>query len=769
MVTGTTTIPTGIALTIDGGTNTIILDGTSTSTTTGIQGFIGTDDSTLTLNNLTLQNFNAIAPTPPAPAATIVEQGAGGVVQTTGNFFANNDTFIGNKAAFIGGALSLNGELGCSGGPGAATPPAVLCTGPTDPRIADAIETDIVDSIINSTFANNVADYTTAPTSATAPLGVPQANPSGVTNTPGGGGAIAIGVDEGGFTPGGSTQLVTISQSSFLSNSTAASTAAGAGAVLGFGLGGAILSNNNFPATVNVANSLFLGNIADGTGGAISNFRDTMTITDSQFGGTFPAITLPTGVTVPAGGGNVATHGSGGAVDADSFDGTFIQRDSFVNNSAPGTPVLAGALPLTSQVAGDGGALFVAPQVENNKGALNTLNTVTNSTFFGNSALGSAAGGGGGAIEDQAGTVFAPFAGLEVINSTIAGNTILKGAGLLTGAGLDITTNPAFTVITVPPFPPIGPATAQVISTILSNNSNNAGVATVTNCGVTKPFDLGFNLEFGATSCGFLTTVVSGTHDIVGSDPLLGAPADTGGPNIGATGSTVGPLTMALTIPTSPAIGAVTGTSTPASTQFSTTVTGTLVCSSTGFPFTVAFAVANLDGRSLSRQVPPRTGCDIGAWDSGGSVTPQQTVMGTLVANHTRVGFAANNRPGRQIQYINGNIGGASFKTINVTMSCPHQCTGNSKIGQPGTATVILSGPLATARGFVPALTAGSTATVTEVINTTVDRRSMPQTITRTLVSIDVSVFNSTGGLVADTGVLSPPFAFGSNFFFMPQ
>ena len=106
--------------------------------------------------------------------------------------------------------------------------------------------------------------------------------------------------------------------------------------------------------------------------------------------------------------------------------------------------------------------------------------TVENSTFNGNSAP------QGGAIFNDGAAATA-----TVTNSTISGNTASSGGGIWNNGG-----------------------TVGVENTIVSGNGPPNCIGVIG--------DLGYNLEYAATNCGFSAHAVTG-------DPLLGGPASNGG------------------------------------------------------------------------------------------------------------------------------------------------------------------------------------------------------------------------------------------------
>lgn len=412
------------------------------------------------------------------------------------------------------------------------------------------------------------------------------------------GGALNIGdVLETSF-----PQTVTISHSTFNTNSANQ-----------FCNGGAIHSNNGFPAMVAIDHSVFNSNTASAEGGAIHNYDDTFTVTDSLFLN------------------NSALDGDvGGAFSESSRNGLTILRSSFIGNSTAG---------------GDGGALYV-------EGGTTTNNIVANSTFSGNSAV-------------DGGAIFVGRSGLSLTADTIAGNSVHAPTTLKSPSGAAV--RPAQVGPTSGAGITNSRSTINVQSTIVSNNINLvAGPTTVVNCSGALTGG-GFNLEFsgvgGTDTCGF----VNGANgDITGKDPLLGTPADNGGPDIGAPGTVTGLQTLALGAG-SPAIGGVTLAS---------------VCTSP--------PVSNVDNRSLPRHTLQRTpqGCDVGALDTGGNITNPFTVVGSFnYLGGFRLGIAASTNPAFPLNYITFQKGAGSFAVHrSVTVTCLNQCIGVTGNLIPGAA-----------------------------------------------------------------------------------
>jgi len=189
-----------------------------------------------------------------------------------------------------------------------------------------------------------------------------------------------------------------------------------------------------------------------------------------------------------------------------SRGGTVNVIDSLISDNSASSNSL-----MVSGSGSDGGGIF--------NDISSTLN-ITNSTFFGNSALGGGiASASGGAIYNE-GT-------LNVTNSTFSGN-IARGGGGRGGVGGGITSEP-----------PRG--TASLRNTLIAGNT--ADGSSHSDPDVSGPFiSHGYNLIGKSVNNGLTNGV---DHDQVGVDPMLdpGGLQDNGGPT----------LTIAL-LPGSPAI-----------------------------------------------------------------------------------------------------------------------------------------------------------------------------------------------------------------------
>jgi CSLREA domain-containing protein len=341
----------------------------------------------------------------------------------------------------------------------------------------------------------------------------------------------------------------------------------------------------------------------------VRNGRAEGTASVSGFGGCFymssAQLTLTrmvvTGCSTGATGGN---NGGGIAIFGSTSMGvsTLTVADSTIaQNSTPGP---GGGLYLSSgttatvtrsTVSGNsatyGGGVFVFGDA----GFAPSTVTITESTIVQN--VSTTLGGGGVYILSSG----SGNSALTVANTTITGNIATTGAGggilmgLFGGVALTnvtIAANSSATGGAVARNAQSGPMTVQ--NTIIANNTGAAPA----NCASAALTGLGSNLEFPGTSCGF--NLVSDRR----ADPLLGPLASNGGPT----------QTMAL-LPFSPAIDAG------------------------DFATCFAAPVSDRDQRGVSRSVGAGGSCDIGAFESSGSVTTPlpptnliaSSVVGTVV------------------------------------------------------------------------------------------------------------------------------------------
>ena len=282
--------------------------------------------------------------------------------------------------------------------------------------------------------------------------------------------------------------------------------------------------------TLIVTNSTFTANRAN-VGGAIINASGgapRTTITGSTFSGN--------------------TAADGGAIYNSSAAALTITNSTFTGNSATGS---GGALysfgnvtitgsTFSGNTAAEGGAIF----------HIGNAVPITNSTFTGNSATGQGGAGQGGALHGVGGLI-------TLRNVTISGNSAVgSGGGFFDGID-----------------------NSEAHNSIIANNTPD-------NCGGTaiNSIPSSYNL-IGDASCG-----ISGTGNLINTNPLLAALASNGGPT----------QTMALSAG-SPAIN--TGSPNPFIID------------------TVSDFCATVDQRGTARPQGPR--CDIGAFEVVAAAGPQ--------------------------------------------------------------------------------------------------------------------------------------------------
>ncbi len=321
--------------------------------------------------------------------------------------------------------------------------------------------------------------------------------------------------------------------------------------------------------------------------------------------------------------------------------------------------------------------------------------TLTDCTVSGNSAS-----YGGGVYNDRGGTA-------TLINCTISGNSAGNGGGLYAVGGTSTLTNCT-----------VSDNSARIGSGVWNGASDSA---TLTNCTVSgNSADNPFGALYNYGTATLTNTIVagnsggdfwgrvpySGSHDLVGGDPLLAPLGNYGGPT----------QTMAL-LPGSPAIGAgiaadYPGTSTPITTD--------------------------------QRGEPLAALPDIGAFQSQGFTltpvagsTPQTSPIGTPFANPLAVTVTANN----PIEPVNGGF--LSFVTNRV-----------------GGAAAILSAPSAVIAGGQAALTAGPDNALGSyiVVASAGGASSVSFALTNTGSMFPSLVVNTTSdSLFPGTGLLSLP------------
>jgi len=262
--------------------------------------------------------------------------------------------------------------------------------------------------------------------------------------------------------------------------------------IVGPGAGNLTISGNGLYQIFNSSGTMFLsgltlanGNFTSmtGGGGAIAN-GGTLTVIDSIFSGDLSN-----------------SGGGGGAIDS---GGTLaVNNCAFSGNSAGtgGAIEAYGAATITDST-------FTGNTGVDGGGAIDNdgTTTVTNSTFSGNSASSSSGDFGGGAIESYGGT-------LTVINSTFSGNSASSEGGAID----------SFNGATLMAFNNIFTGNASSLS------SGGAGIADLGGT-VNASYNLYYqNLDAGTTEddCNNCT---SNTNAITGSNPLLAALGNYGGP-----------------------------------------------------------------------------------------------------------------------------------------------------------------------------------------------------------------------------------------------
>lgn len=258
----------------------------------------------------------------------------------------------------------------------------------------------------------------------------------------------------------------------------------------------------------------FGGAIAIASPSTLASVEDSTFAGNSAIGGTGgngdPSGSLPG----PGGSGGGAY---GGAIWLENGVAVSIGRSTFVNNSAVGgTGGVGAAGPFSGGAGGAGGDGFGGAVVLTYSS--NTLD-VSNSTFVANNATGGRGGSGGGFSGPQgsggvggsgvAGAFYTSVTDTIVTNVTIDGNSAVAGIGGVGGGGTHGA--PGRSIV----GGMYSAKSAQVINTIISNNSGGNCDGTITNGG--------HNLQFNPNSgCG-------NTPFIVG-DPKLTPLANYGGP-----------------------------------------------------------------------------------------------------------------------------------------------------------------------------------------------------------------------------------------------
>ena len=260
--------------------------------------------------------------------------------------------------------------------------------------------------------------------------------------------------------------------------------------------GGAIWSNGSTSSNVNVSSASFDGNTTSGSGGALLDEEsNALTLSQDRFSAN--------SATATGGGGGGALYLNSAATSPV----TSVVSSEFDGNTAPNTDGGAIAWELGSlSLLGDsfvlnsgefGGALYR----DNGQ-----LLTIVNTTMSRNTATGA-----GGAIAENNGQA------VTWTNDTIAFNNAPAGQG----AGID-------GVVSAGGSPTTG---FGVENTTIAENSGGDCAFPLP---VSKSADLGNNNDSDQSCFGG----AGGPNDLVGVNPLLGEPANNGGPSAGGPGDT---------------------------------------------------------------------------------------------------------------------------------------------------------------------------------------------------------------------------------------
>jgi hypothetical protein len=240
---------------------------------------------------------------------------------------------------------------------------------------------------------------------------------------------------------------------------------------------------HNALGTLAIVNSNFAHNTAGLAGGAIDDSGPNLTITDSGF----------------------QHNSSGQSAGAVNFTGITLTvlGSTFANNTA---------------IVNGGGF-----EIDNSGTA-----AITNSTFTGNSAMGNAGLPHGGGIDVSAG-----FTGtLALLNDTISENSSGQGGGVswLATGGTVTVQNTIIAQNTATNGPDAFNVTGSIVDLSFTDNGGNLiGVAGA-----------------GSGNTGFTAPTTQTGTVAAPLDPLLAAPANNGGPTIGAPGATQTLTTEAL-------------------------------------------------------------------------------------------------------------------------------------------------------------------------------------------------------------------------------
>ena len=283
--------------------------------------------------------------------------------------------------------------------------------------------------------------------------------------------------------------------------------------------------------TLTVQNSLFEGNVADQTGGAISATGANATIENSTFldntgvyGGAVYSSTnilltndLFTENTAIIQGGGIEAYG--GLTTGTNLE--FIDNTTGIYGNGGGIFFVGTTLRLTSSTfSGNTSSLNGGGLEFEGNGSGAQQSTITNSTFIGNTAINLHGGG----IDFEGGT-----GSLALINDTIDGNVAVGSGGGVYWSTSSLTG-------------------LEIENTIIAGNSGGTGGDLVNPTGQIQ--DLGGNLIGNSTgSAGFAAKTTQ-----LAVDPLLGTLGNNGGPKIGSSGNSMTLETQSLGTG-SPAIG----------------------------------------------------------------------------------------------------------------------------------------------------------------------------------------------------------------------
>ncbi|MFH0785308.1 MAG: DUF4347 domain-containing protein, partial [Pseudomonadota bacterium] len=239
-------------------------------------------------------------------------------------------------------------------------------------------------------------------------------------------------------------------------------------------MGGGINGHN---ATINATNVAVTGNSAAYEGGGVFLNNTTAHITASNVSHN----------QADEGGGIMSREGSATTITNSTVS------DNIAANSAGGVQTKDGQLTITNSTI----ARNTATNYVGGVTSMGSILTISNSTISGNSANHS----GGLALFDGTGTI---------ANSTIAGNTSTSAGGVYDAGGI---------------LQKDG--TLSLTSTIVANNTAGGSANDVYITGTAV-----FNADHSLVEDNHGFSITSGTNNILGQDPLLGALLDNGGPTV---------------------------------------------------------------------------------------------------------------------------------------------------------------------------------------------------------------------------------------------